>query len=203
MRARHKKWTLPYIEAHPEIVSKSLTDCPFSLKGETLYLEIGIGKGDFILGMSKKQEGFYLGIEKVPDVIAVAAKKCLESESENVYLLYLDFDEAYPLLEGYCFKSIYLNFSDPWPKKKHHRRRLSAKERLLKMKSLLEDDGRFIIKTDNDDLFEYTKLEAIEAGLTIVEENKDYALEESDVMTEYEANFRAQGIPIKRLILSK
>ncbi|MDO5330302.1 MAG: tRNA (guanosine(46)-N7)-methyltransferase TrmB [Bacillota bacterium] len=204
MRARKKKWTSPFVGEHPELVLPHIDqNLPF-FEYPRLYLEIGIGKGDFILGMSKKQDGHYLGIEKVVDVLAVAAKKLLDSESANVLLRLGDFDEVYEEIAGLRFDAIYLNFSDPWPKKKHGKRRLTEHNRLEKMAKILKDDGSIIIKTDNSGLYEFSKEEVPLTSLRIVYDNPDYPGDrENDEQSEYERNFRSQGVAIKRLILKK
>ena len=160
-----------------------------------------MGKGDFILGLSKIQKGHYLGVEKVVDVLAVATKKLIEDGSEDILLRRGDFDDVYEEIKDLRFEKIYLNFSDPWPKKKHWRRRLTEANRLKKMASLLEKDGEIRFKSDNVDLYEYTLEQAALANLEIVYNTNDYALAEDDVMSEYEKNFRSQGVKITRVIL--
>jgi tRNA (guanine-N7-)-methyltransferase len=98
---------------------------------------------------------------------------------------------------------IYLNFSDPWPKKRHWKRRLTTKERLLKMASLLKEDGEIRFKSDNLPLYEYTLEQAPLAGLNVVTSTDHYQLAEDDVLTEYEKQFREQGKPITRIVLKK
>lgn len=206
MRARKKKWTTPYIESIPELVVTSIDKDNDFYKTNTLYLEIGMGKGDFIIGMAKKQPGHYLGVEKVLDVLAIAAKKIKEEELDNILLRLGDFDQVYEEIKDLRFEKIYLNFSDPWPKKKHWRRRLSERERLKKMANLLTDSptSYIVMKTDNDGLYEYSKIEAIEAGLDIVADQFDYVYDEvNDSMSEYEANFRSKNQKIHRLVFSK
>ena len=174
MRARHKSWTTPYLAEHEDKALPVVDPNSEFFKSKPLYLEIGMGKGDFILGLSKIQKGHYLGVEKVVDVLAVATKKLIED---------------------------YLNFSDPWPKRKHWRRRLTEAGRLTKMVSLLEKGGEIRFKSDNVDLYEYTLEQAAIANLEIVYNTNDYTLAEDDVMSEYEKNFRSQGVKITRVIL--
>lgn len=204
MRARKKKWTAPFVVGHPEIVLPKIDPSIPFFEYPRLYLEIGIGKGDFILGMSQKQDGHYLGIEKVVDVLAVAAKKLLDVKAGNVLLRLGDFDEVYEEIAGLRFDAIYLNFSDPWPKKKHGKRRLTEHNRLEKMAKILKDDGSIIIKTDNPGLYEFSKEEVPLTSLHIVYDNPDYPGDpEHDEQSEYERNFRSQGVAIRRLILKK
>ncbi len=114
-----------------------------------------------------------------------------------------DFDFLYEKIEDLRFDAIYLNFSDPWPKKRHWKRRLETAERLLKMKSLLADNGKIIFKSDGQELYLFTLEEAEKAGFLVEESTNDYALSEDDVATEYEKSFRAIGKPITRIVLRK
>ena len=204
MRARHKKWTAPYLLEHPEVALGDVKDDASFFEQKPLYLEIGIGKGDFILGMSQKHPGHYLGIEREGDVLAIALKKILEAKKEtDIRLMLGDFDFLYEKIEDLRFDAIYLNFSDPWPKKRHWKRRLETAERLLKMKNLLADNGKVIFKSDGQELYLFTLEEAEKAGFLVEESTNDYALSEDDVATEYEKNFRAIGKPITRIVLRK
>ena len=201
MRARHKSWTTPYLAEHEDKALPVVDPNSEFFKSKPLYLEIGMGKGDFILGLSKIQKGHYLGVEKVVDVLAVATKKLIEDGSEDILLRRGDFDDVYEEIKDLRFEKIYLNFSDPWPKRKHWRRRLTEAGRLTKMVSLLEKGGEIRFKSDNVDLYEYTLEQAALANLEIVYNTNDYALAEDDVMSEYEKNFRSQGVKITRIIL--
>ncbi len=204
MRARHKKWAAPFLNDHPEFYLSLVSKDDSFFKLSPLFLEIGSGKGDFIIQMAAKQPGNYLALEREISVLGTLGKKLAESGLGNVKVRGGDFDKVYEELKGICFDAIYLNFSDPWPKKKHWKRRLTTKERLSQMASLLKDDGRFFIKTDNDSLYEFTLEQAPLAGLKIMSQTEDYAFdEESDAMSEYERNFRAEGKKIHRIILSK
>jgi tRNA (guanine-N7-)-methyltransferase len=201
VRGRSKPWAGPYLQSHPELVYPTLEGNDPFLSFAPIYLEIGMGKGDFILGLSKIQKGHYLGVEKVVDVLAVATKKLIEDGSEDILLRRGDFDDVYEEIKDLRFEKIYLNFSDPWPKRKHWRRRLTEAGRLTKMVSLLEKGGEIRFKSDNVDLYEYTLEQAALANLEIVYNTNDYALAEDDVMSEYEKNFRSQGVKITRVIL--
>ena len=203
MRARHKSWTTPYLAEHEDKALPKVDPEAEFFKSKPLYLEIGMGKGDFILGLSKIQKGHYLGVEKVVDVLAVATKKLLEDGSEDILLRRGDFDEVYEEIKDLRFARIYLNFSDPWPKKRHWRRRLTEASRLTKMASLLEEGGEIRFKSDNVDLYQYT-LEQVEiAGLKVAYHTDDYVLADDDVMSEYEKNFRSKGNKITRVIITK
>ena len=204
MRGRHKAWAVPYLEEHPEICLREIdANDPF-FASEKLYLEIGIGKGDFIVGMSKKLEGNFLGLERERSIIGMAAKK-IEAESlPNVKVMAEDFDFVYEQLLKLRFDVIFLNFSDPWPKKRHAKRRLTTSNRLRAMGALLKEGGRILIKTDNDILYAFTMEEIPSCGLELVSATDHYEFDEAkDVMSEYERNFRGQGKNIHRIELLK
>jgi tRNA (guanine-N7-)-methyltransferase len=167
-------------------------------------LEVGIGKGDFIIGMASRFPGHYLGLEKEISIAGIAAKKVVASGLDNIRLRADDFDDVYPEIETLRFDKIFLNFSDPWPKKKHAKRRLTAAPRLNQMAALLKEGGLIVIKTDNDILYEFTLEEIEKTKLTLAVNLFDYPADESgDVQSEYEKNFRSLGQPIHRIILKK
>ena len=205
MRARKKAWADPYLEAHGEFAIEEINRDDDFFLSTPLYLEVGVGKGDFIIGMASKHPGNYLGLERESNVLAVACKKAVDSGLENrVRLMRIDFDDAYESLEGLKFQAIFLNFSDPWPKRRHWKRRLTERNRLTKMASLLVEGGEIRVKTDNLDLYEFTLEEAKEAGLTIKLQEEVYEFDaEHDCMSEYESRFRAEGNPIHRAIITK
>lgn len=203
MRGRHKAWAAPFIAAHNEIAINSIdpNDHFFS---SPLFLEIGGGKGDFILGLSSLKTGHFVVLERDISVCGTLVKKLVENEIKNVRAMALDFDEAFPSLNEVRFDAIYLNFSDPWPKKRHEKRRLTYAPRLMTIASLLKEEGKIFIKTDNDILWEFSKEQVPLANLIIESETFDYAFDkDSDAMSEYERNFRNEGKPIHRMILVK
>ena len=203
MRARHKKWALPFLQEHPDLVKEELPlDNPF-YSGAPLNLEIGSGKGDFVIQMAARG-GHWLALERDVSISGTLAKKIIASELPNIIMMSVDFDEVFPKLKPGVFAGVYLNFSDPWPKKKHWKRRLTTRERLSKMSKLLTVEGRLYIKTDNDSLYAFTQEESAKAGLVLCESQFAYELDPTkDAMTEYESAFRAEGKPIHRLVYGK
>jgi tRNA (guanine-N7-)-methyltransferase len=129
VRARHKAWAEPYLEAHPEIVISEVKAHAAFLSSRPLYLEIGAGKGDFVLAMALKG-GNWVALERESSIAGLLAKKVVSSEEKNIRVYPIDFDEAIETLKDYAFEGIYLNFSDPWPKKRHWKRRLTTAARL-------------------------------------------------------------------------
>ena len=204
MRGRSKPWAVPYLQSHPELVYPSIEENDPFLSASPVYLEIGMGKGDFLIGLSQKQPGNYLGLERDRSVLATAAKKIEGLGLENVRLVADDFDKLYEGLSHYRFDIIYLNFSDPWPKKRHAKRRLTYHERLKTIASLLKGGGSIIMKTDNPILYEFTLEEIPLAGLSCASQTDHYEFDETnDAMSEYEARFRGLGQNIHRIVITK
>lgn len=204
MRARHKAWAEPYLSAHPEIVISDPKVFETFLSTHPLYLEIGAGKGDFVLAMAEKG-GNWVALERETSIAGLLAKKVVLSGKSNIRVYPIDFDEAVETLKPYSFEGIYLNFSDPWPKKRHWKRRLTTEARLKAMVSLLSQGGLLAFKSDNLDLYEFTKEEALKIPeLVLLKEQVDYAFDETkDAMSEYERNFRRENLPIHRLVYQK
>lgn len=204
MRGRHKAWAAPFLADHRDIAIETVDPNDPFFASSPLFLEVGIGKGDFIIGMASRFPGHYLGLEKEISIAGIAAKKVVASGLDNIRLRADDFDDVYPEIETLRFDKIFLNFSDPWPKKKHAKRRLTAAPRLNQMAALLKEGGFIVIKTDNDILYEFTLEEIEKTKLTLVVNLFDYPADESgDVQSEYEKNFRSLGQPIHRIILKK
>ena len=175
-----------------------------------IAIEIGMGKGQFITNMSyKNSDIIYIGIEISKTVLNLAAKKIKRFEEENkinlsnLYIMSFDASELCNIFNNNQVDIIYLNFSDPWPKKKHEKRRLTNKNFLKIYKNILKKDGKIEIKTDNRCLFEYTILSITnskyfkinEIYLDLHKENIE------NVMTEYEEKFYTKG-PIYKMIVS-
>ena len=204
MRGRAKPWAVPYLQEHPELVYAEIPAGDAFLSASPVYLEIGMGKGDFLLGLSAKQPGHYLGLERDLSVLATAAKKMVSLETKDIRLIGGDFDALYESLLPYRFDAIYLNFSDPWPKKRHAKRRLTEANRLRRIANLLKEGGKILVKTDNPILYEFTLEQIPLAGLRIESFTDHYEFDEIvDAMSEYEARFRSLGNPIHRIVIVK
>lgn len=204
MRSRHKKWAEPYLNEHNEIVLKDIDLNDQFFKGK-LQLEIGSGKGDFAIQLAKNNPSInLLALERDISIAGMLAKKVVDEDIHNIRIIPSDFDLEFEKLNKLTFDRIYLNFSDPWPKKRHEKRRLTTLSRLENMMKLLTNNGQIRIKTDNDILYAYT-LTQIELGkFFIVDNQENYSiLESDDYMSEYERNFRSQGKNIHRIIIQK
>lgn len=209
MRMKLKKWSKPFLDNHPEVFISadrySSADFLDFIAKENLYLEIGPGKGDFVCQMAQKNPDFnFLVIELNISVAAMTAVKIVENKLTNIKLIVDDALVVLPLLRTQSLEAVFLNFSDPWPKKRHEKRRLSS-ERFLKAYELVLKKGAPIIqKTDQKSLYDFS-LESYEThGWTIKEKTEDYQnIVSFDAMTEYERNFRSLGHKIYRIIAIK
>ena len=168
MRVKRKKHGAERLEACGNIVVKDL-----KAEGKTakelfgndnpIRIEIGCGKGDFIVGTAAKEPDVnFLAIERVSDVLVMAAEKIKESGLSNIRVCCIDAKELAEIFEEGSIDRIYLNFSDPWPKSKHYKRRLTYRSFLEIYKKILKDDGAIFFKTDNRGLFDFS-LEEFEA----------------------------------------
>ena len=208
MRMRKKKWADPYLEAHQDYIFEN----PIDYKGkwkqilncERLHLEIGMGKGSYLIQMTSMypDEG-WIGMEKDRSAAAVAARAKLEGDG-NTSNNRMIAGDARNILDWFAdgeVDVIHLNFSDPWPKKKYQKRRLSSSEFLKIYRTILSEHGQILMKTDNQDLFEDSVLYFQENGFILTDFSVNYRRNEhpEDAITEYESKFMAEGMPIYRL----
>ena len=172
-----------------------------------LYLEIGTGKGKFISELAVNNPQYnYLGIEKFSSVLVRALEKRRELEIDNLLFLRMDAEEITRIFEQDEVHGIYLNFSDPWPKDRHAKRRLTSERFLKRYTQILRPEGTLVFKTDNRDLFDFSLEEAQNAKWNIL--NYTYDLHHSryaehNIMTEYEEKFSKEGKPICRMEIKR
>lgn len=202
MRTKYKPWAKPYIEEHQEI---AITASLINERKEPIYLEIGSGKGQFLLDMAKNNPSlFFVGIERNVTCAGFTAKKLVENEVENARLVWDNAERFLLDVNDNKVNTIFLNFSDPWPKKRHAKRRLTANEFLKTYYRILINEGKIIIKTDQKDLYDFTLENIQESPFKLVSCTENYAeLDSFDVLTEYEKDFREEGLPIYRIVLQK
>jgi tRNA (guanine-N7-)-methyltransferase len=167
--------------------------------GKRICLEIGSGKGRFIMGMGRLHpEKAFIGVETQRDVAYYPAKAALEEGLTNVKIIWGDACQLEDWFEPGEVKELYLNFSDPWPKARHAKRRLTHRSFLERYQKLLGPGGHLRFKTDNRGLFDFSVAEFQNLGLKIA--GLSYDLHHSsylnEVQTEYEEKFSAQGHPI-------
>ena len=208
MRARKKKHGAERIAACAELLIEDtarLREDPNSFFTETrpLHLEIGCGKGNFACGKAAQHpEVNLIAMEVVADVMVTALEKAMLSKRERPDNLRFLIGNAENLVEWFPEHSIdciYLNFSDPWHKARHAKRRLTYRDFLARYRKVLKVGGKLHFKTDNVNLFDFS-LEEFEAmGLRMTDMTRDLhnsPLNEGNIMTEYEKNFSEKGFPI-------
>jgi tRNA (guanine-N7-)-methyltransferase len=206
MRLRHKPWAKDKIDQYPQFVVanpemyKGNWQEPFAIQ-QPLHIEIGSGKGRFITEMAKANPDInYIGIEVYQSVIVAALDRLIEADLPNVKLLNVNANDLGKFFAKNDVDRIYLNFSDPWPKTRHEKRRLTYKNYLKLYESILKDAGEIHFKTDNQGLFEYSLMSFSQYGLLLKYISLD--LHQSDfegnIMTEYEQKFSEQGNRIYR-----
>ena len=175
---------------------------------QPLHIEIGMGKGKFITTLAQQNpEINYIGIEKYSSVLIRAVEKCEELDVPNLRFIRMEAEYICDVFEEGEIDRIYLNFSDPWPKDRHAKRRLTSKQFFDRYNVVLKKDGIVEFKTDNDLLFQFSLEQVPEAGWKLAEQtwdlHNDERLVEGNVMTEYESKFSAMGNPIHKLIAKR
>ena len=208
MRVKHKKWAVPLMEANPEMMTMD----PASFKGrwqerfakpQPLQVEVGMGKGQFIIGMAKAHpEINFIGLEIESTVAAIALKNALPEQLPNLTLVRGDGAGLDTYFEDGSIDRLYLNFSDPWPKTRHEKRRLTYKTVLANYQQVVKPGGGLEFKTDNQGLFEYSLTSLNNFGMIFdgVWLNLHESPEnEGNVETEYEQRFASLGQPIYKL----
>ncbi len=208
MRLRNVRGAKEAIEASAYVIQE-----PVKWKGRwqelfgndhPIYLEIGMGKGKFITTLAAEHPDInYIGIERFSSVLFRALEKQQEQQLANLFFLREDAADITEYFDKAEIGRIYLNFSDPWPKDRHAKRRLTSKEFFARYNQILTPDGEVQFKTDNRMLFEFSLEQVEEAGWTLAV--KTFDLHHSDyqndnVMTEYEEKFSAKGNPIFKLV---
>jgi tRNA (guanine-N7-)-methyltransferase len=208
MRLRNIKGSREMVAANDYVVHE-----PEQYKGKwnalfhndnPLHVEIGMGKGKFIMRLAAENpEINYIGIEKYSSVLLRGLEKRKEVELSNLYFIRYDAEYLNDIFDKDDISRIYLNFSDPWPKDRHAKRRLTSREFLNKYDQCLKKDGEVVFKTDNRDLFDFSVEEAKIAGWDLREVTYDLHHSEfvtGNVMTEYEEKFVAEGKPIHKMV---
>lgn len=211
MRMRRLPWAEEYLDK-AEVVVKD----PAAMKGrwreivqgERVHLEIGCGKGDYWNLMAQKQpQDGWIAVEKNVSVAGIAVRK-FDTMNNDLNRMRFICGDAEKLDEWFAedeIDIIHLNFSDPWPKKRAHKKRLSSQSFIARYENILKKDGCIQMKTDNSSLFEYSVLQFQEGGWKLSEFSVDYRREEheEDVITEYEQRFLTLGQPIYRAVWIK
>ncbi|EGP4873062.1 tRNA (guanosine(46)-N7)-methyltransferase TrmB [Enterococcus faecium] len=207
MRVRNRPGAAEMLAAHPNFV---ISD-PTLWKGKwnelfgndhPIHIEIGMGKGQFITGMAKAHpEINYIGVEMQVSVVSIALDKLIEQPLSNLKLLHVDGSALTEYFADSEVDQIYLNFSDPWPKKRHEKRRLTYKTFLAVDEQILRPNGEIHFKTDNQGLFEYSLASFSQYGMILKQVWLDLHQSqfEGNIMTEYEEKFSSKGQRIYRV----
>ncbi|MFC4022205.1 tRNA (guanosine(46)-N7)-methyltransferase TrmB [Oceanobacillus longus] len=206
MRQRNKPWADDFLKDNDQLVIPNAMDHKGKWQSVfkndyPIHVEIGTGKGQFLAGMAKQHPDInFIGIEVAKSIIVSAAEKVMDSEVENLLLLNEDAADLREMFAENEIETIYLNFSDPWPKSRHEKRRLTYHTFLEQYKEVLDTKGKVIFKTDNRGLFEYSLVSFNEFGMKLEEVSLDlHAMDDPlNVMTEYEEKFAAKGQVIYR-----
>lgn len=209
MRIRKKKWSSEVFERHNEIIIEDFTKYKGHWKEllgvSMLRLEIGTGKGDYWHGLANlyPDQGT-IAMERDYTVASMALRKFDDSEYGNQRFIYGDADKLEEMFNANELDVLHLNFSDPWPKKRHVKRRLTHETKLNVYHRLLSDNGEIWMKTDNASLFEYSLVNVSKHGFELVDVSVDFRRgEDVDPFTEYERKFSDLGQPIYRAIWRK
>ncbi|MFS0689167.1 tRNA (guanosine(46)-N7)-methyltransferase TrmB [Sporosarcina sp. 179-K 8C2 HS] len=208
MRLRNKPWAKDFMAEHPDVLIHEEEGTAIEWKAvfgneNPIHVEVGTGKGQFVIGMALANPDInYIGIEHFDNVIVSALEKVIESEKpSNLRLLRGNGANLEGLFQAGELDRIYLNFSDPWPKSRHEKRRLTHASFLARYETVLKKRGEIHFKTDNRKLFEYSLVSMSAYGMILQDVSLDLHAEmpEDNIMTEYEEKFSAKGQPIYRL----
>ena len=213
MRMRRKKHGPERIAACSELLINKGDDikAAFPNPAFPLCLEIGCGKGGFACGMAAQHHDINIvALERVADVACLALEKAKAAKddrpTDNLRFMIADAKDLLEIFPEHSIDRIYLNFSDPWPKKGHAKRRLTHVSKLNIYKSLLKDGAELRLKTDNDGLFEFSLEQFEEAGFELLWKTTDLHNSEynkDNIMTEYERNFSEKGKNINAAVVVK
>jgi len=209
MRVRNKPWAKDEMAEHREYVVLEPTELKGKWQAEfnndaPIRLEVGTGKGQFIIEMARQHpEANFIGLELQDSVLVMALEKVLEYENiPNLRFVLGNAKELEQYFEKGEISQLYLNFSDPWPKSRHEKRRLTFKTFLDQYKYVLKDDGLLQFKTDNQGLFEYSLTSMSQYGMDFLEISLDlhHSKIEGNVQTEYEEKFSKRGSRINYML---
>ncbi len=207
MRMRKKPNLIPRMERASAVLERE----PETLRGRWLeaypghrylYLELGCGKGGFTCAAAQAEpEALLAAVERVPDAMVVAMERAVGMELANVRFLDADAARLQELFAPGEADRIYINFCDPWPKKKQYKRRLTAPGFLAVYRQVLKPGGQIWFKTDNRDLFDWSEEQLLANGWKLSEVTRDlHANGPVGIMTDYERKFYGEGKPICRLV---
>lgn len=205
MRMRKKKNGEARINACAEYLLKNREDVLAYRDRMPCELEVGCGKGGFICRMAADHpDRFYIALELSTSALITALERAKEEKLENIRFINANAEYLPTLFEKGEVSVLYLNFSDPWPKARHYKRRLTYRSFLEKYRSILADEGVLIFKTDNRPLFDFSLEEFAASHMPVSDLTYDLHHSEyndGNIMTEYEKNFSEKGFPIHRAVV--
>ena len=201
MRLRYKPNAIDELKGNPLMIfeaEKFKGKWKEVFKNENpIELEIGSGKGDFVKQMAlENPDKNYLALDTAIKALVLASRKFDKDDTPNIRAIIGDAEDIVDMFDKDEISKIYLNFSTPWPKRKHHKRRLSHKVFLDRYKKIVKKGAVLELKTDNREFFDDTLKYLEENDLEILKKNYDISVEESKVLTEYERKWRRKSIPI-------
>lgn len=205
MRHRRRDWQTQILEQDFDFYIKE----PSELKGkwkqnfDALHVEIGSGKGQYVIEMAKKYPNkLFVGVERMPLIGAYILRELSQKPLDNVCVIINHAQDINDWFENDEIDVIHLNFSDPWPKKAHVKRRLTYPSYLEMYQTLLTKEGQIQLKTDNQQFFEYSTISLSQFGAICLDFSVNFRREENefDATTEYEQRFMAKGQPIYRSV---
>ncbi|MCR5833344.1 MAG: tRNA (guanosine(46)-N7)-methyltransferase TrmB [Selenomonadaceae bacterium] len=199
MRLRKKPHTDEKLQNFADFVTIGETQTIQKDTNRELRVELGTGKGDFITQIAEQNPQInFIGLEVEPTCVLAAARKIREKNLANVRLIVFDINNIAELFPEHSVDRFYINFCDPWPKKRHAKRRLTHVRFLDMYRKILAPDGEIFFKTDNRPLFDFSLEQFAEAGMTIRDVTNDLHANEppDNIRTEYENKFSAAGVPI-------
>lgn len=214
MRLRNVPGADAYLTAHPLVIKnetryRGTWKETFQNPENPIHIEIGMGKGQFLLTLAKENPSInYIGIERYSSVLLRALERFDNDEEykdvNNIRFICMDATNLPEVFAVGEIDKIYLNFSDPWPKARHAKRRLTSTEFLERYEKILAQGGRVEFKTDNTELFNFSLEQVKEAGWYLEKYTYDLHHQEEmnagNIMTEYEERFSLKGNPINKLI---
>lgn len=205
MRVRNKPWAGEELRSNPHVVQKPEENkgkwAAYFSNDNPIYVEIGCGKGRFISQSAQQNPNInFIGLERQSTVVAIAARHVLEKQP-NLAFIRGEVERLHEYFAPGEMKRLYINFCDPWPKKRNYKRRLTYRGFLQKYKELFDNEGELFFKTDNRGLFEFSLNEfcAEQWNLSQISLDLHHSDFEGNIMTEYEEKFSSQGMPIYRL----
>ena len=211
MRLRRKPWAIPEMEESPYCCldaeeREGSWSSWFDRPDQPLYLELGCGKGRFLYEIADAHPDInFLGIDLETNAMISAKRGIEERKLGNARLLRHDINRIDGLFPGESISGLFINFCNPWPKKKHHKRRLTHPRQLLQYQRFLKEKGKLYFKTDDEELYQASLAYLPPFGFPILKSTDHLAAEDDPfgIISEYEERWRSQGIPIKSILAER